>query len=142
MIDDTGLPKHGRHSVGVAHQCCGESGKKDNCQAAVSLSIANAHASLPVAYRLYLPQSWADDMKRRAKAGVPDEITFETKNEIAREQIEWACAAGVPHGIVLADSAYGKDATLRARISELGLQYSVGIRGEARVGRRSCRAGG
>ena len=133
MIDDTGFPKHGRHSVGVAHQYCGESGKKDNCQAAVSLSIANARASLPVAYQLYLPQSWADDMERRAKTGVPDEIVFKTKNEIAREQIEWACAVGLPKGVVLMDSAYGKDASLRARMSELGLQYAVGIRGEARV---------
>ena len=94
VIDDTGFPKHGRHSVGVAHQYCGESGKKDNCQAAVSLSIANARASLPVAYQLYLPQSWADDMERRAKTGVPEDIVFKTKNEIAAEQIEWACAAG------------------------------------------------
>lgn len=133
VIDDTGFPKHGRHSVGVARQYCGESGKKDNCQAAVSLSLANAHASLPVAYQLYLPQSWADDMERRSKAGVPDEIVFKTKNEIAREQIEWACATGLPKGVVVADSAYGKDASLRARISELGLQYAVGVRGEMRV---------
>lgn len=133
VIDDTGFPKHGRHSVGVAHQYCGESGKKDNCQAAVSLSIANARASLPVAYQLYLPQSWADDMERRAKTGVPEDIVFKTKNEIAAEQIEWACAAGLPKGVVLMDSAYGKDASLRSRMSELGLQYAVGIRGEARV---------
>jgi SRSO17 transposase len=86
VIDDTGFPKHGKHSVGVSHQYCGQSGKQDNCQVAVSLSLANHHTSLPVAYRLYLPRSWADDAARRKKAGVPDEITFKTKNEIARDR--------------------------------------------------------
>jgi SRSO17 transposase len=74
IIDDTGFPKQGRHSVGVARQYCGQLGKQDNCQVAVSLSIANCHTSLPVAYRLYLPQMWAADRERRRKAGVPDEI--------------------------------------------------------------------
>ena len=74
IIDDTGFPKKGRHSVGVARQYCGQLGKQDNCQVAVSLSLANRHASLPVAYRLYLPQEWADDRARRRKAGVPEEI--------------------------------------------------------------------
>src|ERR1017187_5663554 len=76
IIDDTGFPKQGRHSVGVARQYCGQLGKQDNCQVAVSLSIANHHASLPVTYRLYLPQDWADNRKRRCKAGVPEEIGF------------------------------------------------------------------
>jgi SRSO17 transposase len=133
VIDDTAFPKHGTHSVGVARQYCGESGKKDNCQAAVSLSVANRHASLPVAYRLYLPRSWADDDARRAKAGVPEEIVFKTKNEIAREQIEWACRQGLPRGVVLADVAYGKDSSLRASVSALGLMYALGIRGDALV---------
>jgi SRSO17 transposase len=70
IIDDTGFPKQGRHSVGVARQYCGQLGKQDNYQVAVSLSVANHHASLPVAYRLYLPQDWAQDRKRRRKAGV------------------------------------------------------------------------
>lgn len=133
IIDDTGFPKHGKHSVGVSHQYCGQSGKQDNCQVAVSLSLANHHASLPVAYRLYLPRNWADDAERREKAGVPAEIAFQTKNEIAREQIEWACAQGLPRGVVLMDVSYGKDASLRARMRELGLQYAVAIRGDARV---------
>jgi SRSO17 transposase len=76
IIDDTGFAKNGKHSVGVARQYCRPLGKQDNCQVAVSLSLASAHASLPVAYRLYLPQSWASDAARRAKAGVPAEITF------------------------------------------------------------------
>ena len=86
IIDDTGFPKQGRHSVGVARQYCGQLGKQDNCQVAVSLSLANRHASLPVAYRLYLPQDWAADRARRRKAGVPEEIAFATKPEIALEQ--------------------------------------------------------
>src|ERR671914_2804323 len=68
IIDDTGFPKKGRHSVGVARQYCGQLGKRDNCQVAVSLSLANEHASLPVAYRLYLPEAWAGDAERRIKA--------------------------------------------------------------------------
>ena len=73
IIDDTGFPKKGKHSVGVARQYCGQLGKQDNCQVAVSLSLANHHASLPVAYRLYLPEDWAEDSKRRRKAGVPED---------------------------------------------------------------------
>src|ERR1700752_4396477 len=79
IIDDTSFPKQGRHSVGVARQYCGQLGKQANCQVAVSLSIANHHASLPVAYQLYLPKTWAEDMARRDTAGVPAEISFKTK---------------------------------------------------------------
>src|SRR5665213_96346 len=100
IIDDTGFPKKGRHSVGVARQYCGQLGKQDNCQVAVSLSIANHHASLPVAYRLYLPEEWAQDRKRRRKVGVPEEVFFKTKPQIALDQIEAACAAGLPRGVV------------------------------------------
>src|SRR6266849_1431782 len=96
IIDDTGLPKKGQHSVGVSHQYCGQLGKQANCQVAVTLSLANRHASLPVAYRLYLPSAWAEDDDRRAKAGVPEEITFKTKPQIALEQIRWACEVGLP----------------------------------------------
>jgi len=127
IIDDTGFPKKGKHSVGVARQYCGQLGKQDNCQAAVSLSIASRRASLPVRYRLYLPQEWADDVARRRKAGVPEEIAFETKPEIALEQIRWACAAGLPRGVVLLDAGYGNHTALRAEISALGLSYAAGI---------------
>ena len=95
IIDDTSFPKQGRHSVGVARQYCGQLGKQDNCQVAVSLSLANRHASLPVAYRLYLPQEWASDRARRRKAGIPEEIAFKTKPEIALEELRWACASGL-----------------------------------------------
>lgn len=86
IIDDTGFPKKGRHSVGATRQYCGQLGKQDNCQVAVTLSIANHAASLPVAYRLYLPNDWANDPLRRDKAGVPAEIDFATKPEIALGQ--------------------------------------------------------
>jgi len=127
IVDDTGFPKKGRQSVGVGRQYCGEVGKQENCQVAVSLSMANHHASLPVAYRLYLPQDWAADDSRRRKAGVPDDIRFKTKLEIALEQLRWACAAGLPRGVVLMDPGYGHDARLRMSVSALGLSYVAGI---------------
>ena len=127
IIDDTSFPKHGVHSVGVTHQYCGELGKQANCQVAVSLSLANTHASLPVAYRLYLPKGWAEDRKRRRKADVPDAIDFQTKPKIALDQLAWACSAGLPRGVVLMDSAYGTDASLRRGTRELGLDYSAAV---------------
>jgi SRSO17 transposase len=127
IIDDTGFPKKGHHSVGVARQYCGQLGKQDNCQVAVSLSIANHQASLPVAYRLYLPKDWAKDRKRRRKAGVPKDIRFRTKPEIALEQLRWACEAGLPRGVVLMDAGYGSDTDLRTEITKLGLTYVAGI---------------
>jgi SRSO17 transposase len=127
IIDDTGLPKKGEHSVGVARQYCGQLGKQDNCQVAVSLSLANHHASLPVAYRLYLPEAWAADNKRRCKTGVPKEISFKTKPEIALGQIEAALKAGLPRGVVLMDAGYGCNTDLRTSISALALPYVAGI---------------
>jgi SRSO17 transposase len=127
IIDDTGFPKKGRHSVGVARQYCGQLGKQDNCQVAVSLSLASREASLPVAWRLYLPEEWASDPTRRAKAGVPEEIGFRTKPEIALEQIRAACAAGMPRGVVLMDAGYGNDTRLRTELSALALTYVAGI---------------
>src|SRR6188472_1583864 len=101
IIDDTGFPKKGTHSVGVARQYCGQLGKQDNCQVAVSLSVANDHASLPIAYRLYLPEAWARDTVRCRKAGVPDDIAFQTKPRIALEQIRLALEAGVAPATVM-----------------------------------------
>lgn len=127
IIDDTAFPKKGTHSVGVARQYCGVLGKQDNCQVAVSISLANAQASLPVAYRLYLPKPWADDAARRRKAGVPAEIKFATKTEIALTQLETLLAEGAPRHCVLADAGYGVDAAFRRRLDQLGLPYVVGI---------------
>ena len=134
IIDDTGFPKKGEHSVGVARQYCGQLGKQDNCQVAVSLSLANRHASLPVAYRLYLPEDWAGDSERRRKAGVPQDIVFKTKPEIALEQIEVACEVGLPRGVVLMDAGYGCNTELRAGISALKLSYVAGILPRTSVG--------
>ena len=127
IIDDTGFPKKGSHSVGVARQYCGQLGKQDNCQVAVSLSVATHQGSLPVAYRLYLPKDWVDDPTRRAIAGVPDDVSFQTKPEIALRQLRQAVADGVPPAVALMDPAYGNNSKLRAGISELGLTYVAGI---------------
>ena len=133
IIDDTGFPKKGKHSVGVARQYCGQLGKQDNCQVAVSLSVSNDHASLPVAYRLYLPENWVKDPERRAKVGVPDDIEFKTKPQIALEQIEWGVSTGLPRGVVMADAAYGVEARFRTRIGELGLTYALGVKSTTTV---------
>ena len=127
IIDDTGFPKKGRHSVGVTRQYCGQLGKQDNCQVAVTLSLANHDASLPIAYRLYLPEDWANDRARRHKAKVPETIAFQTKPQIALDQIKTARAAGLPEGMVLMDAGYGNDTQLRAEITALGLPYVAGI---------------
>jgi SRSO17 transposase len=127
IVDDTGVPKKGKHSVGVARQYCGQLGKQDNCQVAVSLSAANDHASLPIAYRLYLPHEWADDPERRAQAGVPDDVVFQTKPQIALDQLRAALAAGIEAEVALADAGYGTDTDLRDGITESGLPYVVGI---------------
>ena len=133
IVDDTGFPKQGEHSVGVARQYCGQLGKQDNCQVAVSLSVANDHASLPVAYRLYLPETWAADPARRAKAGVPEEIGFETKTAIALGQLRQAREAGIPVGTVLGDAGYGDECDFRVGVDELELRYALGIRSATTV---------
>jgi SRSO17 transposase len=127
IVDDTGFPKQGTHSVGVARQYCGMLGKQDNCQVAVSVSLACEDGSLPVSWRLYLPHEWADDQLRRQKAGVPTEVTFATKPQIALQQLETLLADGAPRHCVLADAGYGVDTAFRLRLTELGLPYMVGI---------------
>ncbi len=127
VVDDTGIPKKGKHSVGVARQYCGQLGKQENCQVAVSLSAASWRSSLPLAWRLYLPESWARDLQRRRKAGVPDEVRFQTKPQIALDQIRQALENEVEPGVVLADAAYGNDSAFRAELQKLKLEYVVGI---------------
>jgi SRSO17 transposase len=128
IIDDTGFPKKGKHSVGVARQYCGQLGKQDNCQVAVSLSLASVQGSLPIAYQLYLPKDWAGDATRREKAGVPETQVFATKPEIALAQMRQALSQGVPKGVVLADAGYGDETAFRGGITALGMLYAVGIR--------------
>lgn len=127
IIDDTGFPKKGRHSVGVSRQYCGQLGKQDNCQVAVSLSVAGDRVSLPVGYRLYLPQEWAKEPTRRTEAAIPEEIGFQTKPEIALGLIGAACDEEIPRGVVLADAGYGNDTGFRQKLSEMRLTYAVGI---------------
>ena len=105
IIDDTAMPKKGKHSVGVARKYCGQLGKQDNCQVAVSLSADNDHASLTIAYRLYLPHEWVDDPDRRAQAGTPNDVVFQTKPQTALDQLRAARAAGIDAAVVLADGS-------------------------------------
>jgi SRSO17 transposase len=127
IVDDTGFPKKGTHSVGVARQYCGQVGKQENCRVAVSLSVATWSSSLPIAYRLYLPKEWAEDSKRRKKAEIPKEIAFQTKPDMALDQIRAAVAANVERGVVLADAAYGGNTEFRDELTKLGLLYVVGV---------------
>ena len=133
IVDDTGFPKKGVHSVGVARQYCGQLGKQDNCQIAVSLSVANEHASLPIAFRLYLPEDWAADPVRRARAGMPEDVVFKTKPQIALDQIQAARAESVPEGVVLADAGYGINTAFRTALTRMGLTYVVGVQSSARL---------
>jgi SRSO17 transposase len=133
IVDDTGIPKKGKHSVGVARQYCGELGKQDNWQVAVTLSVASDQASLPIALRLYLPEAWASDKARRRKVGVPTEIAFETKPQIAISQMRQAIADGVPKGVALADAGYGNDTAFRDGLTEMELPYIVGVQSSIAV---------
>lgn len=127
IIDDTGFPKKGKHSVGVTRQYCGVLGKQDNCQVAVSVTLACEEGSLPVAWQLYLPRAWVEDKARRLKAGVPECIEFATKPQIALQQIQGLLKEGAPHHCVLADAGYGVDHTFRQGLTDQGLLYMVGI---------------
>lgn len=133
IVDDTGFVKKGTHSVGVARQYCGQVGKQENCRVAVSLSIATEASSLPIAWRLYLPEVWATDRERRKQAGVPEEIRFQTKPAIALDQIRRAVEDGVRKAPVLADAGYGNDSKFREGITEAGLSYVVGVQGSMTV---------
>jgi SRSO17 transposase len=127
IIDDTGFPKQGTHSVGVQRQYSGTMGKIANCQVAASLTIATRTEHVPVDFALYLPESWTEDPSRRAEAHIPDEVTFKTKPELGVEMIERAIADGLPAGLVLADSAYGDNSEFRRRVRCEGLGYAVGL---------------
>jgi SRSO17 transposase len=127
IVDDTGVVKKGQHSVGVTRQYCGQVGKQGNCQVAVSLSVATEQASLPIAWRLYLPEIWAEDRNRREETGIPKEVAFQTKPQIALEQVQKAVEQGIPVAPVLADAAYGNDSQFREGLRGMGLEYVVGV---------------
>src|SRR5262245_17268948 len=133
IVDDTGIPKKGEHSIGVTRQYCGVLGKQDNCQVAVSVSVAHEQASVPVAYRLYLPDVWAKDRRRRRAAGVPDTIEFRTKWQIALEQITQLTTEDVPAAPVVADAGYGVVTAFRDALTAHGIAYMLGISTETTV---------
>ena len=129
IIDDTGFPKKGRHSVGVTRQYCGVHGKVENCQVAVSLHYANEQASFPMDWALYLPESWTDDPDRRREAGIPAEIAFKRKWELALELIDRALGNGVTLGVILADASYGTVTEFREGLESRRRTYCVGVEG-------------
>lgn len=133
IVDDTGFPKKGQHSVAVARQYTGTLGKIGNCQVAVSLNYATGEGCFPVDFRLYLPRSWSDDASRRGKAGIPPEVTFKTKWQLAVEMLAQARQWGLPEGVVAADAAYGAVTEFRHALQEMGCQYVVGISPELMV---------
>jgi SRSO17 transposase len=143
IVDDTGLLKQGKHSVGVQRQYTGSAGKVANCQIAVSLSVATREEQLPIDMELYLPESWTSDLDRRKRAHIPESVTFKTKVALALDMIERACLSNVPGEIVLADSAYGDSSAFRAGLQLYHLDYAVGVHSPTKVfpldprGRRS-----
>ena len=133
VSDDTGMPKKGRKSVGVARQYCGPLGKQDNCQVAVTVSLVNAVMSVPAAYRLYLPEAWAKDRRRCGAAGIPKEVKFQKKWEIALEQIDQLLAEDLPRAPVVADAGYGTATEFRDGLTARQLLYAVGVSEEVTV---------
>src|SRR3954465_15273488 len=127
VVDDTALVKQGRHSVGVKRQYCGQLGKRANCQALVSLTLARAEVPVGVGLRLFLPEDWSGDATRRAAAGVPGTVAYRPKWAIALDEIDRVLVSGARFGCVLADAEYGKAAECRAGLAERRLAYAVGI---------------
>ena len=128
IIDDTALPKKGRHSVGVAPQYASSLGKTANCQSLVSVTLASREVPVMVALRLFLPETWTDDPERMTRARVPkDRQTALTKPEIAIGEIDRVIASGARFGCVLADSGYGSSGPFRQALCERGLLWAVGL---------------
>ena len=134
IIDDTALPKKGRHSVGVAPQYASALGKNANCQTLVSTTLASGEVPVMIGLRLFLPESWASDAVRLERAGVPvDRRAYRTKPEIALAEIDRVRTSGVRFGCVLADAGYGMSAPFRQGLSERGLVWAVGIPSRQKV---------
>jgi SRSO17 transposase len=127
IVDDTGFPKQGTHSVGVQRQYTGTAGKITNCQIGVTLSVATRSAHAPIDAELYLPESWANDPVRRHECKIPDDVHFKTKHELALDMIARAVEAGIPGRILLGDSGYGDSCEFRNSVRALGFDYALGI---------------
>jgi len=129
IVDETGCPKQGEMSVGVHHQYCGALGKQANCQVSVEVVVSDGQIAAPVAARLYLPEAWANDPQRRQKAGVPDDVVFQTKPMLAMELIRQSLADGVLPAPVLGDEVYGNSHEFRRQLRESGMEYflTVGV---------------
>jgi SRSO17 transposase len=135
IVDDTGMLKQGKHSVGVQRQYTGSAGKITNCQIAVSLSVATPTEHLPIDFELYLPTCWTESDARRREARIPDDVGFKTKPQLALEMIRRALDDGVPRGVVLGDTAYGSSSEFRDEIRRLGLHYAVAVDPRTKVWR-------
>src|ERR1051326_5192458 len=128
VFDDTGFAKQGQSSVGVARQYSGTLGKVGNCQITVNCHYAERTISWPVASKLYLPKQWAEDKERRDKAGVPEDIKYKTKAEIALDLLDYARECGVHHKCVTADSEYGDNPNFLDGLEERDERYCVAVR--------------
>jgi len=133
VVDDTGIVKDGKHSPGVKRQYSGTLGKIGNCQVAVSVHAVGERGTLPLGWRLYLPEEWCDDVARRRKAKIPDDVGFATKPQLAGDLCEQAAVWQLPAAPILADQAYGDDTAFRTRLAELELEYVVAVRAETSV---------
>ncbi len=133
LIDEVSFPKQGRHSVGVAHQYCGALGKTANCQVAVTLDLGTEESSTPLDWALYLPEQWVKDPVRRKEAGVPEDITFKTKPELALALIDEVKGWGLQNRLVLADSAYGDVFEFRQGLRNRAIDYVVQVSGGLRA---------
>jgi SRSO17 transposase len=127
IVDETSFPKQGAHSVGVARQYCGALGKTANCQVAVSVHLGTDSGCVPLSWELYLPAEWTDDAQRRKEVGIPDEIRYRTKNELALQALDRILGWGIGHRVVLADSGYGNSFDFREALCQRGLPYCVQV---------------
>ena len=133
IVDDTGIVKDGKHSPGVKRQYSGTLGKIGNCQITVSVHAVGERGTLPLGWSLYLPEEWCDDLARRRKGKIPDEVCFRTKPQLAGDLCEQAVGWEIPVAPILADSAYGDDTAFRTDLHEAELQYVVAVRAETSV---------
>jgi SRSO17 transposase len=139
VVDDTGFLKQGKHSPGVQRQYTGSAGKTTNCQVGVSLVLATEHAHVATDFRLYIPESWAQDRERCRRAHIPDDVIYEPKWALALNMIEAAVAADLPKGVVLGDCDYGNKTVFRDMLEVLGLQYALEVQSTTmlrRIGKR------